>query len=128
MTAPAFEVFFDGDCPLCRREIDMIRRLDRHGRVRTTDIADPAFDASSLGRTQEELMARIHGRMPDGVLVEGVEVFRQLYAAVGLGPLVTLTRVPPVSWALDAGYRWFARNRLRITGRCTDDTCTIAEA
>lgn len=123
--SPAFEVFFDGECPLCRREIALVRRLDRGGRVRCTDIAAPGFDPGPLGRTHAELMARIHGRMPDGALVEGVEVFRQLYAAVGLGPLVALTRVPPLSWALDAGYRWFAKNRLRLTGRCTDATCDL---
>lgn len=123
--APAFEVFFDGDCPLCRREIELVRRLDRRGRVQCTDIAAPGFDPQPLGRTHGELMARIHGRLPDGSFVEGVEVFRQLYAAVGLGPLVALTRIPPVSWAMEAGYRWFAKNRLRLTGRCSDATCEV---
>lgn len=123
--APRFEVFFDGDCPLCRREIAMVQRLDRRGRVLCTDIAAKGFDAAPLGRTHEELMARIHGRLEDGSLVEGVEVFRQMYAAIGLGPLVALTRVPPLSWALELGYRWFARNRLRLTGRCTDETCSV---
>ena len=120
-----FEVFFDGECPLCRREIDMLGRLDRHGRIRFTDIALPGFDATSVGRSNEELMARIHGRMSDGTLVEGVEVFRQLYSAVGFGPLVAVTRFAPVSWILDLAYRWFARNRLRITGRCTNESCSV---
>lgn len=48
-----------------------------------TDIADPAFDASAYGRTQEELMARIHARVRDGSLVDGVEVFRLMYAVSG---------------------------------------------
>lgn len=122
----AFEVFFDGACPLCRREITMLERLDRgRGRIRFTDIAAPDFDAYAIGRTPADLMARIHGRLPDGSLVSGVEVFRQLYAAVGFGPLVALTRIPGISHALDAGYALFAKNRLRITGRCTDETCAI---
>lgn len=127
----AFEVFYDGECPLCRREIELVRRLDPGGRVRCTDIAAPSFDASPLGRSHEELMARIHGRLPDGRLVEGVEVFRRMYAAISpgvLGPLVALTRLPPLSWALDASYRWFAKNRLRLTGRCTDDACSTHAA
>lgn len=127
MSALDFEVFFDGQCPLCRREIAFIRWLDRRGRVTTTDISAAGFDASSIGRTPDELMARIHGRLADGTLVEGVEVFRRLYGAVGFGPLVALSRVAPISWALDAAYRWFARNRLRLTGRCTDDTCALPD-
>jgi len=123
---PEVEVFFDGDCPLCRREIAFVRRLDRRSRVRFVDIAQPSFDASVTGRTHEELMARIHARLPDGSLVEGVEVFRRMYAAAGLGPLVALSRLPGISHLLEAGYRWFAKNRLRLTGRCDDATCARA--
>ena len=125
LARPEVEVFFDGDCPLCRREIAFVRRLDRRSRVRFTDIAARSFDASAvLGRTHDDLMARIHARLPDGSLVEGVEVFRRMYAAAGLGPLVALSRLPILSHLLDASYRWFARNRLRLTGRCEDGACT----
>jgi predicted DCC family thiol-disulfide oxidoreductase YuxK len=118
-----FEVFYDGACPLCRREIEMLKRMDRWGRVRTTDISSPAFDPPAIGKTYADLMARIHGRLADGTWVEGVEVFRQLYGAVGCWPLVLLTRLPGVSQLLDLGYRFFARHRLRLTGRCTAETC-----
>ncbi len=120
-----FEVFFDGECPLCMREIRMLRRLDRRDRIRFTDIAANGFDAAALGRDLADLMARIHGRMPDGAWVEGVEVFRQLYAAVGFGPLVSLTRLPGIAQLLGLGYRVFAKNRLRLTGRCVDDACEV---
>lgn len=112
------EVFFDGQCPLCVREINMLRRLDRAGRIRFTDITDPAFDPASTGRTFEQLMDRIHARLADGTIIEGVEVFRRLYTAVGFGPIVAITRLPGLSWLLDQGYRLFAKNRLKLTGRC----------
>lgn len=121
------EVFFDGACPLCVREIGMIRRRDRHQRIQFTDIAAPAFSAEQLGVTQDALMARIHGRLPDGTWIEGVEVFRRLYSAVGFGPLVAVTRLPGISHLLDAGYRVFARNRLKFTGRCTAESCSLPE-
>src|SRR5688572_7223684 len=99
---PVFEVFYDGDCPLCRREIAGLLRLDRKHRITFTDIARPDFDATSLGLTHERMMAKIHGRTADGTLVEGVEVFRQLYSALGFAPLVAVTRLPGVRTALDA--------------------------
>ena len=117
------EVFHDGACPLCAREIALLRRLDRRARVRFTDIAEPGFDASSVGIDWEVLMRRIHGRLPDGSLVEGVEVFRRLYTAVGYGALVAVTRWPGVEQLLELAYRLFARHRLRMTGRCTDEAC-----
>ncbi len=119
------EVFFDGGCPLCRREINMLRRWDRHHRIRFTDIDAPSFRAAELGKTQEDLMAHIQGRLADGTWISGVEVFRQLYSAVGLGWIVMLTRLPILSHMLDWGYVLFAKNRLRLTGRCSAGTCSI---
>ena len=122
-----FEVFYDGQCPLCSREIAALRRLDREQRIAFTDIAAPGFDAGTLGLSQADLMARVHGRTADGQLVEGVEVFRRLYAALGFERLVAFTRLPGVRGVLDAGYRVFARNRLRLTGRqCEAGHCDVA--
>ena len=120
------EVFFDGACPLCTREVAWLRRLDRRQRIRFLDIAARGFEAEAFGVPWQTLMDRIHGRLPDGTLIEGVEVFRRAYAAVGLSPLVALTRLPGVSQALEAGYRWFAQHRLGWTGRCRDGACAVA--
>ncbi len=117
------EVFYDGACPLCLREVRMLDWLDRKARIRFTDIANEGFDAASVGLSYGALMDRIHGRLPDGRLIEGVEVFRRLYAAVGFGPIVALTRLPGVSQALDLAYTLFAKNRLKLTGRCVDGAC-----
>ena len=74
-----------------------------------------------------ELMDRIHGRLPDGSWIEGVEVFRQLYSAIGLWWLVPITRLPGLSHLLELGYRVFAKNRLKWTGRCVpgDAACEL---
>ena len=125
MTNFEIEVFYDGACPLCSREIDMLRRRDHQARIRFTDIAAAGFDASSLGLTWEALMARIHGRLPDGTLIEGVEVFRRLYAAVGFRRLVRVSRAPGISHLLALAYHLFAKNRLRFTGRCDDAACEV---
>lgn len=119
------EVFYDGECPLCTREILMLRGLDRRHRIRFVDIAAEGFDAASVGATWEALMDRIHGRLPDGTLIEGVEVFRRLYAAVGYSRLVALTRLPGVSQLLDFAYDAFAKHRLKLTGRCVDGACAV---
>jgi predicted DCC family thiol-disulfide oxidoreductase YuxK len=108
---------------LCRREIAGVRRLDRHGRVLFTDIAASDFDPGARGLSYAQLMARIHGRTADGQIVEGVEVFRQLYAALGFPRMVALTRLPGVREALDVAYTWFAKHRLRLTGRCSAGHC-----
>ena len=125
MTDFDVEVFYDGACPLCLREINMLRRRDHRARIRFTDLAAHGFDADAVGVTWNALMERIHGRLPDGTLIEGVEVFRRLYVAVGFEPLVKLSRAPGVSQLLDLAYHLFAKNRLRLTGRCADDGCQV---
>lgn len=125
-TGKRVEVFFDGDCPLCMREIRMLQRRDRHDRIVFTDIAAPGFAPTDYGKDHADFMAKIHGRLPDGTWIEGVEVFRQLYAAIGLGWLVAVTRVPGISHVLRLGYHYFAKNRLRLTGRCAPDgSCAV---
>jgi predicted DCC family thiol-disulfide oxidoreductase YuxK len=111
-------VLHDGECPLCAREVALLRRLDQgRGRIVFEDISAPGFEAARYARSHAELMARIHGVLPDGSLVEGLEVFRRAWGAVGLGWLLAPTRWPLLAPLAEAAYRAFARNRLRITGR-----------
>ena len=123
----AIKVLYDGECPLCAGEIAFLRRRDRRALIAFEDIAEPGFDATRYGLDQAAVMSRIHGVLPDGAVIEGVEVFRRLYTAVGLGWLVAPTRWPLLRGLFDRAYRVFARNRLRWTGRadsaCTSETC-----
>lgn len=128
-TTTAFTVFIDGDCPLCRREARLLERLDR-GRdgLRLLDISADDFEPATWGVEMDDLMGTIHGRTADGRMVTGMEVFRRAYAAVGLGWLLAPTGWPVVRRIFDTAYRWFARNRLRWTGRgvVCDDACAPA--
>ncbi len=119
------EVFFDGQCPLCLREVNMIRRRDHQHRILFTDISSPAFDANSRGLTQQALMDEIHAELPDGTRIRGVEVFRRMYDSIGFGALVSVTRLWGVRQSLEGVYNVWARNRLRLTGRCRDEVCAV---
>lgn len=114
------EMYYDGACPLCLRETRLLRRFDRNRNIGFVNIAAADFDASAVGKTYDELMSEMHGRLPDGSWVTGVEAFRRFYAAAGFGRAVRLTRLPGLSWLLDRGYQLFARYRLQLTGRCGD--------
>ena len=117
-----FEVFYDGKCPLCRREIEMIRRKDKHSRLRLTDIAAEEFEPTDV--PLQELMEVIHGRNPDESYVKGIEVFRQIYSRIGFEFLVKLSKLPLVGKLLDWAYHLFAKVRYRSAmqrmSRCGD--------
>jgi len=118
---PSWEVrmLFDGDCPLCMREVDMLRGMDEgKGKIDFVDIAAPDYDPSkNMGLEFETVMATIHAILPDGTVVTGVEVFRRLYEAVGLGWVYAVTKNPTVGALAERVYNFWARYRMQVTGR-----------
>ena len=106
----------------------MMRWLDcGRGRLAIIDIAAPGFDAARYGTTYEAVMGEIHGVLPGNRLVTGVEVFRHAYGAIGWGWVLAPTAWPGLRWLSDLAYRWFARNRLWLTGRkdCETGVCKV---
>ncbi|MGE0470776.1 MAG: thiol-disulfide oxidoreductase DCC family protein [Nitrospira sp.] len=126
MASYPLTAFFDGDCPICAREIALMRRLDRHRRLAFCDFSRPDYDATSIDISSAELGRVIHARWSDGTVITGVDVFRAMWEAVGLGFLARLTRLSFIEPLVVNAYTWFARNRLRLTGRlhtCADGAC-----
>jgi predicted DCC family thiol-disulfide oxidoreductase YuxK len=122
------EAFYDGDCSVCSREVAWIHRRDLDGRIRFIDIAAPGFDADrDAGIPIARLQDCIQARLASGEVIEGVEVFRNLYTIVGFPRMARLTRLPLLSPVLDFGYRLFAKNRLRLAGRRIARTCTSVQ-
>jgi predicted DCC family thiol-disulfide oxidoreductase YuxK len=127
MASYPLTVFFDGACPICDREIALMRRLDRRRRLKFCDFSQPDFVLASIDISLTELGRIIHARWGDGIVITGVDVFRAMWEAVGLGFLARLSRLSFVEPIVLNAYAWFARNRLRLTGRphtCAGDTCT----
>ncbi len=124
------KVLFDGACPLCRREADVWRMLDkRRGRIALEDISAPDFDPGRYGLTRRDVAEQIHGVLPSGAIVTGMDVFRYAYRAVGFGWLTAPTGWPILRPVFDRAYHWFARNRLRLTRRVDEcgDACAPRE-
>ena len=110
MSQPATQVtvWFDGGCPLCRREIALMRRLDRRGRIAFVDVADPA---GSCPIDRADLLARFHAREGD-ILLSGAAAFGAMWRAIPmLRPLGLAARWPAVEWVLERAYRRFLRWR-----------------
>ena len=97
-------MLYDGACPACRREVAMLRRRDAEGRILFEDITAKSFDPAAYGLTPEQVMAAMHGVLPDGTVVRGMEVIRRLYQAIGLGWLLAPTGWPVLRWIFDGLY------------------------
>lgn len=106
------ELFYDGACPVCQRQVAFLKRRDTEGILCFTDITTPGFVPDG-GKRYEALLARVHARLPDGTFVEGIEVFRRVYAALGYRRSAAISRWPGIRTLLDVAYRTFARHRPR---------------
>ena len=104
-------VWHDGDCPLCRREIALMRRLDRRGAIRFVDATDP--DAT-CPIDRSALLARFHAR-EDGVLLSGAAAFAAMWRAIPLlRPLGLLARNRVVLGVFERAYLGFLVVRPRL--------------
>jgi predicted DCC family thiol-disulfide oxidoreductase YuxK len=120
-STPAWQIklLYDGECPLCLREVNFLRKRDAgRGRVAFVDIAaDDYTPAANGGVDFETAMGRIHAVLPDGTVIKNVEVFRQVYEILGMGWIYAVTKLPIVGRFVDWLYEIWADRRLALTGR-----------
>ena len=113
------ELLYDGDCPLCMREVNFLRRKDSgRGLISFVNIAALDYNPElHAGIEFETAMGVIHAVKADGSIIQGVEVFRQVYEALGMGWIYAATRWPVVGPLVDKIYELWADRRLAMTGR-----------
>lgn len=108
----AVTVFFDGDCPLCRREIALMKRLDRRSRIEFLDISGDTTAACPVDR--KTMLERFHV-MDNGQLRSGAAAFAAMWRQIPLlWPLGQFARIPPVTWLLERSYRGFLALRPKL--------------
>ena len=101
-------VWFDGGCPLCRREIALMQRLDRAQAIAFVDVTD-AEAFCPLDR--RDLLARFHAR-ENGQLLSGAAAFAAMWRAIPtLRPLGVLARNRFILGLLEHSYLGFLRLR-----------------
>lgn len=121
ISAPTWQIklLYDGDCPLCLREVNFLRQKDNgRGLVAFTDIAADDYAPEKNGGVDfATAMGRIHAVRADGTVIKNVEVFRQVYDVLGMGWIYAPTRWPIVGALVDWAYGVWANWRLAVTGR-----------
>ena len=104
----ASEVFYDGACPVCRREIAMWKDAKGLEDVAFVNVAE----AVPEGMDQQELLARFHVRRSDGAIVSGAAAFLALWRGhAWLWPVGVALDRWPFRPLLDIGYAGFLKLR-----------------
>ena len=129
MTAsrPPLIVLFDGGCPICRRTVRTLRRLDWLERLQFADATDeeirrrlaPALTLDEAMRQMNVVDGR--GRLSGGFDAQ-LRIARRVPALWLFGVLGALPGVRQIGSAV---YRYIAANRTR-QGVCSDELCSPA--
>jgi len=107
-------ILFDGDCGLCQRSEALIKRLDKHDRLRT----DALGSRAALDAGIEDIPDPTGGSI---IVIDSGETLRESDAVLRIGrrlgglwkALASVARVVPKGLR-DAVYRLIARNRRRF--------------
>lgn len=113
------KLLYDGDCPLCVREVNFLHQKDAgRGKVAFVNIADDNYSPEENANIDyETAMNRIHAILPDGKILTNIEVFRQVYEILGMGWVYSFTKLPLLGTLADKIYEIWAYWRLKMTGR-----------
>ncbi|XP_013404417.1 uncharacterized protein At5g50100, chloroplastic isoform X2 [Lingula anatina] len=115
-----YKVLYDGECPLCMKEIRFLQYMDkrRQNQLDMIDISSADYRPDDNGGiSYETAMQEMHVIGPDNKVYTRVPAFQQMYGAVGLGWVTSFTKLPGMPRLMDIFYGWFAKNRLQWTGR-----------
>jgi predicted DCC family thiol-disulfide oxidoreductase YuxK len=108
-------VYYDGACPLCRREIAFYRKREGAEAVRWIDVNRCAEGEVAPGLSKEQALARFHLRDGSGNMVSGGRAFARLWQALpGLRFWGRLLARRPFVWLLDPAYDLFLKLRPRL--------------
>jgi predicted DCC family thiol-disulfide oxidoreductase YuxK len=108
-------VFYDAYCPLCLMEMNKLKQLDKQQNITFVDIQEPSFSKRYPHLNWQALNARIHGYLPDGSLISGLDVTYLAWKLVGKGWVYAPLRWPLISWFAGIAYNVFAKHRYRIS-------------
>ena len=98
-------VFFDGSCPLCRRDISVYQKAVASIPIQWVDVS---ADAPGLSTGCGELMSRFHVRTADGNLLSGAAAFVSLWLLFpGWRWLGKFGSLPGMTHVLELAYRSF---------------------
>ncbi len=108
----ALTVYYDGACPLCRKEIGWYRRQRGADNICWFDISSCVEDLVTVDLSRVEALQRFHVRKIDGTLVSGALAFAELWLCLPRFKLFgVITKLPVITQVAEQLYRLFLRLR-----------------
>lgn len=125
------KVFYDAECPICVREIQLILQDSRADTLETVAIQGNEAVLAQYGITPEQAMTYLHVLTDEGVMLSKMPAVRKMYEGYQGFAIVKLANLPLLNHFADWVYPWFARNRYKFPKwllprpKCEDGVCRM---
>ena len=110
------DVFFDGDCPICRFEVAAYKRWDRDGLIVWQDITRLSDAQLPTNRSRDQLLGKFHTVDAEGTWHIGVDAFSAIWKRLPVFKNIAwIFHTPVLRQIAELAYRgflrWQSRNR-----------------
>ena len=123
MTGPAYHshmvsntdiLFYDGNCPICLREIQILDRWKDQG-LKLVDIHAPEMRSHAGNFTSNELLSVLHLKAAENIWLKGLDATERAWRHTPFGWLFAPLRWPYIQIVADyVYYRWAGRRACRL--------------
>lgn len=112
-------VIYDGECGLCRRSMNVLRKLDEEGVLELVEAQTPGVRERFPWIPPEAYARGLQVIEPGGKTTEGAAAVERLCAIIPAGRRVGwLYRIPFARPIADRVYAWISRNRTTLPLDC----------
>lgn len=126
--APSRLCLYDADCGICTWCVQLGARLDRKQRIEFVPNLDEGRFPVGVDQALVQQTIVVTEAGEDGFKLRAAAVAALIAVLPGGAPLAWLLRLPGVRWLADRGYRWVARNRVRISAAFGLGVCKVPAA
>lgn len=117
-TTETLKVLYDGDCPMCRKEIEHIQGLaekNSQSNLCFIDISCDTPETTPYAEDKKKLLARFHVEKIDGSRLDGAKAFVAMWERLpGWRWLAKFSKIPGMLILMELAYRIFLRIRPAI--------------
>ena len=122
---PEVTVYYDGACPLCRREIAFYRDLKGADTIDWVNVANCNDEDIPANVSRAQLLGRFHIQMPDQSVKSGAAAFVEIWQNLPtFRPFARLAQLPAAMPVLEFGYTVFLKFRptiQKLTSKLTNN-------
>ena len=107
-----FRLLYDGKCPICNREICMLKKNNHQNKIEFIDITSEEFLLlKNENIDYKTAMSQIHLIDGKGKILVALDAFAVVYANCKMPIISTLLRIHFIKMLLNPLYKLFARSR-----------------